>query len=249
PETEPDRQVVTAACSPAPTQAPDAGPPPAPAPTPAQEGRPVPGDALRPPGAPRPASSPWVDFAHLRAQLPLERVLAHLGLSARLRGRGPQRRGPGPAHAEGQGRTFSVHLDKQVFGCFDPACGIKGDVIDLWAAVKQLPLREAALELLRTFGLEPAPAAAGTEKRHGQGTVRRHRQHAPTGGTLARKTVRHHRRRPLTSIVTSVAGGRRGVGLEPAADGEDGPLQLGRDALGEMVVGPGPVVEAFGPGL
>ena len=47
----------------------------------------------------------------------------------------------------------------------------------------------------------------------------------------------------------AVAGGRRGVGLEPAADGEDGPLQFGRDALGDMVVGPGQVVEALGASL
>ena len=31
----------------------------------------------------------------------------------------------------------------------------------------------------------------------------------------------------------TVAGGRRGVGLEPTADGRDDPLQLGRDPLGE----------------
>jgi hypothetical protein len=47
----------------------------------------------------------------------------------------------------------------------------------------------------------------------------------------------------------AVAGGRRGMGLEPASDGEDGPLQLGGDALGDMVVGPRQVVEALGPGL
>jgi hypothetical protein len=29
-----------------------------------------------------------------------------------------------------------------------------------------MPLRDAALDLVRTFGLEPAPAS-GTEKRHG----------------------------------------------------------------------------------
>jgi hypothetical protein len=39
------------------------------------------------------------------------------------------------------------------------------------------------------------------------------------------------------------------VGLKPAADGEDGPLQLGRDALGDVVVGPGQVVEALASGL
>src|SRR5262249_8452149 len=44
----------------------------------------------------------------------------------------------------------------------------------------------------------------------------------------------------------AVAGGRRGVTLEATADGKDGPLQLGRDALGDVVVGPGEVVEALG---
>src|SRR5262245_2346468 len=47
----------------------------------------------------------------------------------------------------------------------------------------------------------------------------------------------------------AVACGRRGVGLEPAADGEDGPLQFRWDALGEVVVGPGAVVEPLGAGL
>src|SRR6516164_230862 len=44
----------------------------------------------------------------------------------------------------------------------------------------------------------------------------------------------------------AVASGRRGMGLEPATDGEDGALQLGRDALGDVVVGPGQVVETLG---
>src|SRR5262249_20466721 len=47
----------------------------------------------------------------------------------------------------------------------------------------------------------------------------------------------------------AVAGSWAGVGLKPAADGEDGPLQFGRDVLGDVVVGPGQVVEAVGAGL
>src|SRR5262245_8630942 len=39
------------------------------------------------------------------------------------------------------------------------------------------------------------------------------------------------------------------MGLEPAADREDGALQLGRDALSDMVVGPRQVIEALGTGL
>ena len=64
------------------------------------------------------------------------------------------------------GRTFSVNLDSNVFQCFDKACGVKGDVIDLWAALHHQTLREAALDLVRTFNLEPVPPH-GTEKRNG----------------------------------------------------------------------------------
>jgi transposase len=104
-----------------------------------------------------------VDFAHLKRQLTMAQVADHLGL--RLRGSGPQRRGPCPIHrGDGRGRTFSVHLEQNVFHCFDTACGKKGDVIDLWASVRGLSLRHAALDLVRTFTLEPAPR---TEKRHG----------------------------------------------------------------------------------
>ena len=45
-----------------------------------------------------------------------------------------------------------------------PASAKKGDVIDLWAALHGLTLRQAAIDLVQKFNLEPAP---GTEKRHG----------------------------------------------------------------------------------
>jgi transposase len=107
----------------------------------------------------------YVDFAHLKKQLPLARVLDQLGLTARLRGKGAQKRGPCPLHrGDARGRTWSVNLEENVFQCFAKECGRKGDVIDLWSAARGLSLREAALDLVRTFGLEPAP---GTEKRNG----------------------------------------------------------------------------------
>jgi len=113
----------------------------------------------------RPAAAAcYIDFDHLKTQLPIARVIDQLGL--RLRGAGPQRRGPCPIHrGDGRGRTFSAHLGDNVFHCFDDRCGAKGDVIDLWARVKGMSRRDAALDLVDTFGLEPAPG--GTEKRHG----------------------------------------------------------------------------------
>jgi transposase len=109
----------------------------------------------------------YIDFAHVKSQLRLAKVLDHLNLSSKLRGGQKQRRCACPIHrGDGRGRTFSVNLEENVFHCFDAKCGKQGDVIDLWAALKQMSLREAALDLVRTFDLEPAPRKA-TEKRHG----------------------------------------------------------------------------------
>src|SRR5262249_61665019 len=47
----------------------------------------------------------------------------------------------------------------------------------------------------------------------------------------------------------AVAGGRRGMGLKPPTDGKDGPFQLGREALGDLVVRSCQVVQALGAGL
>jgi hypothetical protein len=117
--------------------------------------------------APPVGEGSYLDFAHLKFQLPIARVLDQLGLSAQRRGRGPQRRCPCPVHrGDARGRTFSVNLDTNAFQCFDTKCGQQGDVIDLWAAAKGLSLRAAALDLVHTFGLEPAPRH-GTEKRNG----------------------------------------------------------------------------------
>jgi len=98
---------------------------------------------------------PKVDFAFLRDQVTLEQVLRHWGLLDRLRGRGPQRRGPCPIHGQPNDTqpTFSAHLGKNIFQCFHASCHAKGNVLDLWAAVHRLPLYEAALHLAETFHL------------------------------------------------------------------------------------------------
>src|SRR5207237_9675363 len=108
-----------------------------------------------------------IELAHLEKQRPRWRALDQWGLTARLRGSGPQRRCACPLHrGDARGRTFSVNLDDNVFQCFAKECGRKGDVIDLWAAVHGWSLRAAALDLVRTFELEPA-SGHGTERPHG----------------------------------------------------------------------------------
>jgi putative transposase len=103
--------------------------------------------------AERPAQ---IDFATLRRQVTMEQVLRHLGHLDCLRGSGPQRRGPCPVHGSSHAgsRSFSVHLEKNVFRCFSAECNAQGNVLDLWAALHGLPLAEAANHLAQTFGLD-----------------------------------------------------------------------------------------------
>ena len=149
----PEKSVVTAACAPSTVT-----------------------EAAADRNAPMPASDtamstgagPWIDFEHIKAQLPMQRVLEHLRLLDGLRGQGAQRKGPCPLHAHNDNSkrdfTFSVNLDKNVFRCFQSSCARESDVIDLWAALHGLNLRQAAIDLVQKFNIEPAPR---TEKRHG----------------------------------------------------------------------------------
>jgi transposase len=131
---------------------------------------PLPSAVNRPAPATR-VARPRVDYAFLRQQISMEQVLAHLGLLERLRGGGPQRRGPCPlhGHATAAERTFSVDLSRNIFKCFHAECGAQGNALDLWAAVHRLPLYEAALHLAETFGLrrnreeEPVPGTRHPE--------------------------------------------------------------------------------------
>jgi transposase len=97
---------------------------------------------------------PSIDFAFLRSQISLEQLLRHLGLFDSLNGRAPQLRGCCPFHeGDRRRRTFSVHLGKNVFHCFDADCQAQGNALDFWAAYRHLPIYEAALDLAVTFHL------------------------------------------------------------------------------------------------
>jgi hypothetical protein len=97
-----------------------------------------------------------VDYAYLREQITMQRVLSHLGHWNRLRGRGAERRGPCPLHgAEREhSRSFAVNVSKNVYRCFDTECGQAGNVLDFWAAAHNLSLYKAALDMAETFQLE-----------------------------------------------------------------------------------------------
>ena len=94
--------------------------------------------------------------SYLREQITMQQVLSHLGHWNRLRGRGAERRGPCPLHgAEWEhSRSFAVNVSKNVYRCFHPECSQAGNVLDFWAAVHNLSLYKAALDLAETFQLE-----------------------------------------------------------------------------------------------
>jgi transposase len=108
---------------------------------------------------PSAAARPKVDYASLRRHVTMEQILEHLGIIDRFKGTAQQRRGPCPVHCQAPATTpaskatCSVHLGKNIFQCFQADCAAHGTVLDLWAAVHQLPLYDAALHLAATFRL------------------------------------------------------------------------------------------------
>jgi transposase len=99
-----------------------------------------------------------IDFTYLRRQVTIEQVLRKMGHMDCLRGN-TQLTGPCPLHhpvREGS-QSFSVNLQKNVFRCLNPKCNTKGNVLDLWAAHRNLPIYQASIDLADTFLLETSP--------------------------------------------------------------------------------------------
>jgi DNA primase len=98
---------------------------------------------------------PGIDFRLLRRQVGMDAVLDLLGFVPAQR-RGRQVRGACPLHGRHAPpttttmsrrcpRSFSAHLEKNVYRCFH--CGASGNQLDLWAAATGQPLYQAAIAL------------------------------------------------------------------------------------------------------
>jgi DNA primase len=98
---------------------------------------------------------PGIDFARLRAEITMEQVLARLGFEP-VACWGDQLRGPCPVHGSSspRSRTFSVNQRSRRYYCHK--CRSHGNALELWAAVHDLPIYEAALDLCRALG-HPIP--------------------------------------------------------------------------------------------
>lgn len=97
-----------------------------------------------------------VDFAELKARLSIEQVAEMLGLDAKQQN--GQLRCRCPVH-DGGSRALVITPAKESFYCFAPECKTGGDLIALYAHVKQLPVKEAAGELARLAGVGLEPLA------------------------------------------------------------------------------------------
>ena len=90
----------------------------------------------------------FVDFAELKQRVGIEQVLDMLGI--KLRGEGPQLRGPCPIHHGTKDREFVVTPAKGLWYCF-AGCG-GGDIINLVAQVKNIGQKESAELIAKHFG-------------------------------------------------------------------------------------------------
>lgn len=97
---------------------------------------------------------PGIDYHALRQQITMREVLDLIGFQPTSR-RGVQLRGacPTPGCPSTSHRSFSIHLDRQVYQCF--GCHRRGNTLDLWAAARGLSLHHAALDLCRILNVDP----------------------------------------------------------------------------------------------
>lgn len=101
-----------------------------------------------------------IDFDAVKRLVPLSRVLTWLGWSA-LSINGSQRRGRCPLRKHDRSkREFAVRGE----GWYCHKCGRGGDVLDLWASVRGVPLYPAAQDLCAHFNLTVPRGNAGVER-------------------------------------------------------------------------------------
>jgi DNA primase len=89
---------------------------------------------------------PGIDYRQLRGSISIAEILQLIGFVP-AQARGLQLRGPCPVHRSRsrRSRVFSVNLQTNAYQCFK--CGSAGNQLDLYAAVTNKSLYQAALDL------------------------------------------------------------------------------------------------------
>ena len=96
---------------------------------------------------------PGVDFSVLRREITMQQVLDLLNFQATSRSGDPLH-GPCPVHGSTSAgsRVFSVNLSRGRYYCHK--CESQGNQLELWSAVREIPLYDAAVDLCGMFGRE-----------------------------------------------------------------------------------------------
>jgi DNA primase len=96
---------------------------------------------------------PGVDFSVLRREITMQQVLDLLDFQATSHS-GDQLHGPCPVHGSTSAgsRVFSVNLSRGRYYCHK--CESQGNQLELWSAVRKLPLYDAAVDLCGILGRE-----------------------------------------------------------------------------------------------
>lgn len=115
--------------------------------------------------------STWADFKKVKTSVTIEAVLQRYGLLEKFERKGDRLSGPCPIHKGSNKKQFSVSISKGAWKCFSGHCSKSGNVIDLVAAVENVPFRTAAIMLQGWFGIEPtsAKATVGRPDQEGKG--------------------------------------------------------------------------------
>lgn len=92
-----------------------------------------------------------IDFNTLRNEITMEEVLTLLQFESVSR-TGDQLHGPCPVHGSTnpESRSLSVNVREMRYYCHK--CHSKGNQLELWAAVQQLPIYKAAVDLCEKLG-------------------------------------------------------------------------------------------------
>ena len=98
---------------------------------------------------------PGIDFAVLRAQVPITQVLDLIGYRPLVKTK-TQWRGPCPIHGSTapRSRVFSVNIQRNIYQCFK--CHSAGNALDLWVALTRQRLFQASLDLCKQLAI-PIP--------------------------------------------------------------------------------------------
>ena len=186
------------------------------------------------------APSNWVDFTAVKRAVRLETVLGHYQVQG-LRRRGDQLQGCCPIHHGRREDSFRVHLTRNVFQCF--ACQAHGNVLDFVAAMERCSIREAALQLQQSFGLN----AAGEVNRRNRELVRKEEGRNPWLRFVLRGVVGNHPYLAQRGIDPATAA-EFGVGFYPGPGLMSGRIVIPiRSVRGEVVAYAGRALDGRPP--